>query len=171
MTEQGVRRDDPEYIKARNLLSAVQRQQVYHKQQQFAQHQLQAQQRQQQLQQVNGSAADAGPNGVNGRCSTLLCSRYFLFFKLMSCLTNQKAEVVQSHPPRVRRKTQTQRPLVANLRLQASNIQHLLRKVYQVLQGTFRPNSSPHSEPRLSHSSCCPKTWPYRQESSSNCSV
>lgn len=69
MQEQGVRHDDPEYLKAHNLLSAVQRQQVYQKQRQFAQQQLQAQQRQQQLQQLNGSASDAGPNGVNGKCS------------------------------------------------------------------------------------------------------
>ncbi|KAL1968999.1 hypothetical protein VTN77DRAFT_833 [Rasamsonia byssochlamydoides] len=71
MQEQGVRHDDPEYLKAHNLLSAVQRQQVYQKQRQFAQQQLQAQQRQQQLQQLNGSAADAGPNGVNGRSGSV----------------------------------------------------------------------------------------------------
>lgn len=62
MQEQGVRHDDPEYLKAHNLLSAVQRQQVFQKQKQLQQ--LQAQQRQQQL---NGATPDAVPNGVNGR--------------------------------------------------------------------------------------------------------
>ncbi|PYH86562.1 superfamily II DNA/RNA helicase [Aspergillus uvarum CBS 121591] len=67
MQEQGVRHDDPEYLKAHNLLSAVQRQQVFQKQR-FAQQQLQAQQRQQQL---NGVTPDtAAANGVNGRSNS-----------------------------------------------------------------------------------------------------
>lgn len=72
MQEQGVRHDDPEYLKAHNLLSAVQRQQVFQKQRQIAQQQqLQAQQRQQQL---NGTTPEAaGPNGMHGR-STLPCA-------------------------------------------------------------------------------------------------
>lgn len=71
MQEQGVRHDDPEYLKAHNLLSAVQRQQVFHKQRQIAQQQqLQAQQRQQQL---NGATPDSGAaNGVNGRSQPIL---------------------------------------------------------------------------------------------------
>ncbi|PYH99455.1 chromatin structure-remodeling complex subunit snf2 [Aspergillus ellipticus CBS 707.79] len=72
MQEQGVRHDDPEYLKAHNLLAAVQRQQVFHKQRQFAQQQLQAQQRQQQL---NGTtpdaAAAAAANGMNGRSNSI----------------------------------------------------------------------------------------------------
>ncbi|PLB51855.1 putative RSC complex subunit [Aspergillus steynii IBT 23096] len=70
MQEQGVRQDDPEYLKAHNLLSAVQRQQVFHKQRQIAQQQqLQAQQRQQQL---NGATPDAAAaNGVNGRSNSI----------------------------------------------------------------------------------------------------
>ncbi|KAH3329788.1 hypothetical protein KXW13_008421 [Aspergillus fumigatus] len=65
MQEQGVRHDDPEYLKAHNLLAAVQRQQVYQKQRQFAQQQLQAQHRQQQL---NGATPEsAAANGINGR--------------------------------------------------------------------------------------------------------
>ena len=59
MQDQGVRHDDPEYLKAHNLLAAVQRQQVFQKQKQL---QLQAQ-RQQQL---NGATPDGTPNGVNG---------------------------------------------------------------------------------------------------------
>lgn len=62
MQEQGVRHDDPEYLKAHNLLAAVQRQQVFQKQKQLQQ--LQAQQRQQQ--QLNGTTPDGAPNGVNG---------------------------------------------------------------------------------------------------------
>ncbi|PWY70223.1 chromatin structure-remodeling complex subunit snf2 [Aspergillus heteromorphus CBS 117.55] len=69
MQEQGVRHDDPEYLKAHNLLAAVQRQQVFHKQRQFAQQQLQAQQRQQQL---NGAPPDAAAaNGMNGRSNSI----------------------------------------------------------------------------------------------------
>ncbi|EFR00676.1 hypothetical protein MGYG_03681 [Nannizzia gypsea CBS 118893] len=49
MQEQGVRHDDPEYLKAHNLLSAVQRQQAYQKQRQMQM--LHAQRQQQQPQQ------------------------------------------------------------------------------------------------------------------------
>ncbi|KAL5342964.1 SNF2 family N-terminal domain-containing protein [Aspergillus crustosus] len=64
MQEQGVRHDDPEYLKAHNLLSAVQRQQAIQKQRQLAQQQQLQVQRQQQ----NGSSQEsAAPNGVNSR--------------------------------------------------------------------------------------------------------
>ncbi|RDW78780.1 putative RSC complex subunit (Sth1) [Aspergillus mulundensis] len=65
MQEQGVRPDDPEYLKAHNLLSAVQRQQAYQKQRQLAQQQqLQAQRQQQQ----NGTTQEfAATNGANNR--------------------------------------------------------------------------------------------------------
>ncbi|THC95532.1 hypothetical protein EYZ11_005004 [Aspergillus tanneri] len=69
MQEQGVRHDDPEYLKFHNILSAVQRQQVYNKQRQIAQQQLQAQQRQQQLNGVTPESAAA--NGVNGRSNSV----------------------------------------------------------------------------------------------------
>ncbi|KAJ9217979.1 hypothetical protein DTO166G4_370 [Paecilomyces variotii] len=74
MQEQGVRHDDPEYLKAHNLLTAVQRQTVYNKQRQFAQQQLQAQQRQQHLQQVNGAGQDGTPNGVHARNGSVASS-------------------------------------------------------------------------------------------------
>ncbi|CAL5871790.1 uncharacterized protein PFLUO_LOCUS6043 [Penicillium psychrofluorescens] len=64
MQEQGVRHDDPEYLKAHNLLSAIQRQQAYQKQRMQQQQQLQAQQRQQQM---NGAGADAATNGAHAR--------------------------------------------------------------------------------------------------------
>ncbi|PGH15770.1 hypothetical protein AJ79_02150 [Helicocarpus griseus UAMH5409] len=74
MQEQGVRHDDPEYIKAHSLLSAVQRQQAFQKQRQFAQQQqqlqnqrLQQQQQQHQSQQPNGISNDNMSNGVDGR--------------------------------------------------------------------------------------------------------
>ncbi|KAE8382061.1 SNF2 family N-terminal domain-containing protein [Aspergillus bertholletiae] len=68
MQEQGVRHDDPEFLKAQHLLSAVQRQQFFQKQRQVAQQQLQAQQRQQ----MNGSGPDStGANGVNGRTNSV----------------------------------------------------------------------------------------------------
>ncbi|KAL1957692.1 hypothetical protein VTO42DRAFT_5669 [Malbranchea cinnamomea] len=76
MQEQGVRHDDPEFLKAHNLLAAVQRQQAYQKQR-LAQQQLLAQRQQQAMrqqqapvsgQQANGVAsADNGTNGVDGR--------------------------------------------------------------------------------------------------------
>ncbi|KAL4883285.1 SNF2 family N-terminal domain-containing protein [Aspergillus karnatakaensis] len=67
MQEQGVRHDDPEYLKAHNLLSAVQRQQAIQKQRQLAQQQQLQAQRQQQ----NGSTQESpAPNGVNSRNTT-----------------------------------------------------------------------------------------------------
>ncbi|OOF92206.1 hypothetical protein ASPCADRAFT_399562 [Aspergillus carbonarius ITEM 5010] len=69
MQEQGVRHDDPEYLKAHNILSAFQRQQAFHKQRQMHQQHLQAQQRQQQL---NGATPDAvAANGMNGRNNSI----------------------------------------------------------------------------------------------------
>ncbi|KAL3476127.1 SNF2 family N-terminal domain-containing protein [Aspergillus californicus] len=67
MQEQGVRPDDPEYLKAHNLLAAVQRQQAFQKQRQVAQQQhLQARQ-----QQINGTTQEsATPNGVNSRSNS-----------------------------------------------------------------------------------------------------
>ncbi|KAJ5803999.1 uncharacterized protein N7518_000302 [Penicillium psychrosexuale] len=59
MQEQGVRPDDPEFLKAHNLLAAIQRQQAFQKQQRMAQ-----QQRQQQ--QMNGATPEAA-NGSHGR--------------------------------------------------------------------------------------------------------
>ncbi|KAL3437575.1 SNF2 family N-terminal domain-containing protein [Aspergillus tetrazonus] len=69
MQEQGVRQDDPEYLKAHNLLSAVQRQQAFQKQRQLAQQQQQLQAQRQQQQ--NGSSAQeaVAPNGVNNRAN------------------------------------------------------------------------------------------------------
>lgn len=59
MQEQGVRPDDPEFLKAHNLLAAIQRQQAFQKQQRMAQ-----QQRQQQ--QMNGATPEAA-NGSHGK--------------------------------------------------------------------------------------------------------
>ena len=59
MQEQGVRPDDPEFLKAHNLLAAIQRQQAFQKQQRMAQ-----QQRQQQ--QMNGATSEA-TNGSHGK--------------------------------------------------------------------------------------------------------
>lgn len=63
MQEQGVRSDDPEFLKAHNLLTAIQRQQAFQKQQRMAQQQTQ-QQRQQQ--QANGATPDPA-NGSHGK--------------------------------------------------------------------------------------------------------
>lgn len=63
MQEQGVRPDDPEFIKAQRLLVAVQRQQAFNKQRHAAQQQ-----------QLNG--ADAPTNGAHGKLvATLPSSR------------------------------------------------------------------------------------------------
>ncbi|KAL4957767.1 SNF2 family N-terminal domain-containing protein [Aspergillus filifer] len=66
MQEQGIRHDDPEFIKAQNLLAAVQRQTAFNKQRQLAQQQAQRQQQQ------NGTATQesAAPNGVNSRSNS-----------------------------------------------------------------------------------------------------
>ena len=71
MQEQGVRHDDPEYLKAHHLLSAVQRQQAFHKQRQMAQQQLQAQhsQQQQRQNQLNGVTPDGAANGSHGKAT------------------------------------------------------------------------------------------------------
>jgi ATP-dependent helicase STH1/SNF2 len=67
MQEAGVRSDDPEFLKAHNLLTAIQRQQAYAKQQRMAQQQ-QAQQQQRQPQQMNGTTPDAvATNGAHGK--------------------------------------------------------------------------------------------------------
>ncbi len=68
MKDSGVRQDDPEYLKAYNILSAVQQQKVFEKhrqvyQQQQQQTHQQAQQRQQQQKVAN---PQVGINGVNG---------------------------------------------------------------------------------------------------------
>lgn len=70
MKENGVRPDDPEFLKAHNLLSAVTQQQHFAKQRQ-----LEAQRRQQQqLQQnqANGATSDNTANGVNGKYMSTL---------------------------------------------------------------------------------------------------
>ncbi|TPX23501.1 hypothetical protein DIZ76_012833 [Coccidioides immitis] len=76
MQEQGVRPDDPEFLKAHHLLSAVQRQQAIHKQRQLQQLQAQRLQQTQQQQQpqaqqhvpqANGVSPDGVPNGIDGR--------------------------------------------------------------------------------------------------------
>ncbi|KAJ5958283.1 uncharacterized protein N7479_005433 [Penicillium vulpinum] len=63
MQEQGVRPDDPEFLKAHNLLAAIQRQQAFQKQQRMAQQQAQQQRQQQQM---NGATPEAA-NGSHGR--------------------------------------------------------------------------------------------------------
>lgn len=66
-----MRHDDPEYLKAHHLLSAVQRQQAFHKQRQMAQQQLQAQhsQQQQRQNQLNGVTPDGATNGSHGKAT------------------------------------------------------------------------------------------------------
>lgn len=73
MQEQGVRNDDPEFLKVHNLLAAVQRQQAYQKQRQHqhlmaqrqqALRQQAQQQHQQHPQQQQASTSGQQPNGV-----------------------------------------------------------------------------------------------------------
>lgn len=67
MKEQGVRQDDPEFLKAHNLLTAISHQQNLARQKQaYAQQQQQAQHRNQQQQQQNGGSSQAATNGING---------------------------------------------------------------------------------------------------------
>ena len=60
MQEQGVRPDDPDYLKAQNLLQAVRNEAQYRQ----AQQQHQAQQRQ--IQQQNATNGQVSTNGVSG---------------------------------------------------------------------------------------------------------
>lgn len=66
MQEQGVRHDDPEYLKAHNLLSAVQRQQAYQKQRQMQMLHAQRQQQQPQPPQQVPQAAPQAPQQLQG---------------------------------------------------------------------------------------------------------
>ena len=67
MKDSGVRQDDPEYLKAYNILSAVQQQKLYAKQRQVYQQQQQQQQQAQQRQQQQNVANPQGTtNGING---------------------------------------------------------------------------------------------------------
>lgn len=70
MQEQGVNPNDPEYIKAHQLLATIQRQQMMKQKQR----QQQAQQAQQQVAHPvnvnqNGAVPDAATNGVHGKLS------------------------------------------------------------------------------------------------------
>jgi hypothetical protein len=74
MQEQGVRPDDPEFLNAHNLLTAIQRQQAFAKQQRMAQQQAQ---QQRQPQQMNGSTTDAvATNGAHGKFYQILFSPF-----------------------------------------------------------------------------------------------
>jgi ATP-dependent helicase STH1/SNF2 len=66
MKDSGVRQDDPEYLKAYNILSAVQQQKAYAKQRQVYQQQQTQHQAQQRQQQQNVANAPGTTNGVNG---------------------------------------------------------------------------------------------------------
>lgn len=62
MTEQGVRQDDPEYLKAINILKSVQQQTTFNRQRALAQQQTQ----QQPSHPVQANKAQDATNGVNG---------------------------------------------------------------------------------------------------------
>ena len=69
MKDSGVPQDNPEYLKAYNILSAVQQQKVYQKQRQVYQQQQQQQvqqQAQQRQQQQNDTTPQGATNGING---------------------------------------------------------------------------------------------------------
>ena len=65
MKDSGVPQDNPEYLKAYNILSAVQQQKVYQKQRQVYQQQ-QVQQQAQRQQQQNTATTQGATNGMNG---------------------------------------------------------------------------------------------------------
>ncbi|KAJ5573671.1 uncharacterized protein N7459_008098 [Penicillium hispanicum] len=64
MQAQGVRADDPEYLKVQNFLVSLQRQQNFHKQR------LAQQRQQQQQQQQNGASANSTANGAHARTAS-----------------------------------------------------------------------------------------------------
>ncbi|KAL8639757.1 MAG: hypothetical protein Q9228_003240 [Teloschistes exilis] len=69
MTEQNTPQDDPEYIKAINILKSVQQQTAFNKQRALAQQQTQ----QQQSHQVQANKAQEATNGING----MLAQRFY----------------------------------------------------------------------------------------------
>lgn len=77
MKENGVREDDPEYLKAHNLLTAVSQQQQFRKRQAQQQEAIARQQRQIQQQQNPAIAQNIanganGTNGVNGKSGHMI---------------------------------------------------------------------------------------------------
>lgn len=89
MQKSGVRQDDPEYIKAHNILLAVQKQQAFAKQrfQQQQQIQQQQQRQQQQMQQSNGNANEQqqAANGLNSESSVTGALFLFSLFSDFQC--------------------------------------------------------------------------------------
>lgn len=75
MQEQGVRQDDPEYIKAFNILTAVRQQQTLAKQRALTQQHTQQQQQAQQQQATKAQEATNGVNGMTSLCQHL-CQRF-----------------------------------------------------------------------------------------------
>lgn len=121
MQQSGVRHDDPEYIKAHNILSAVQKQQAFAKQRLQQQQQFQRQQQLQQQQQMNGNNADAIANGANGMLFCALCvvnivsDSLFLFFRSIwlssVCLQwSSRSELSSYRRPTQPRPKRTSRP-------------------------------------------------------------
>jgi ATP-dependent helicase STH1/SNF2 len=70
MRQEGVREDDPEFLRLKNLINAVQQQNNLRRNQKAHQEQLARQRQQQQAQQqgVQGQAVAQAPNGINGVC-------------------------------------------------------------------------------------------------------
>lgn len=95
MQEQGVNPNDPEYIKAHQLLATIQRQQLMKQKQR----QQQAQQAQQQVAHPvnvnqNGAGPDAATNGVHGKpfydltCLECICTDSHFLFKARNASTS-----------------------------------------------------------------------------------
>ena len=66
MKEAGVRDDDPEYLKAHNILTAISHQTRMQRLRQQQQQELLARQQRQIQQQQNATSTQNGANGVNG---------------------------------------------------------------------------------------------------------
>lgn len=92
MQEQGVRPDDPEFLKAHNLLAAIQRQQAFQKQQRMAQQQAQQQRQQQQM---NGATPEAA-NGSHGRTPSASSTAAPAAINASAVALNQKTATVGS---------------------------------------------------------------------------
>ena len=167
MKEQGVRQDDPEFLKAHNLLTAISHQQHLARQRQaYAQQQQQAQHRhqQQQQQQQNGGNSQAATNGVNGIFPKTASYAY-----LIDAFSQDVLPKLRSHPP----------PQVSNLQpLQV----HLHRPSLRLLQLALllppnlpqmpaqvsAPNNCRCSGTKFWHLNYCQKILRYPKMSNSN---
>lgn len=167
MKEQGVRQDDPEFLKAHNLLTAISYQQQLARQKQaYAQQQQQAQHRHPQQQQ-NGGNSQPATNGINGNLSITPSHTYLIdrlsqdvLHKLRSPLPPQTSN---PQPVLVRPRRHSP-PLLRLAQLLVRNPENSPQLAVPV----SAPNNCRCFGIKFWHSNYCPKILPYHPMSNSN---